>query len=503
MKKVALNCPLCAFAFKAPLQIPCHEKNFRAEIPRTAYFLDILDLGILSDTLKAENRYYLLAICAASNYIIVFPMKNRSTPEVKNAILNGIITHFGAPLQLCFDNESSFKSHELMHIYSLYGIKPHFISPHAPQGNKAENGIKLFKKLLRPSIHAFSNWPLIVPLLVHSLNNIPSSKTSLSPEQIFFHSVIGPPHQSLRCIRTHKYNSDACHKLIKDFLFAHQRLAETSEAERRRFNKNRKRRYLIPGQLVTVRNVQLDGSRSVRLSNWGPFVVVNKNAGNTYDIRHIGTGRLYKRHRLHLFPLLEGQEQPFLQPSWDTRIKDLAYKCHECSHGSSPEKNHFCRFFQPIVRNSASPDVSESGRERENTERENVPSFSDRSISPPPSLSRVSNERENAQARERPANHVSRGEKDLISLPLAASPALMNQEDTEKGDDLHGSVVNVACSPSHAHIGKSILSPSHLDRASTENGTQSISRPTPSHQTDDPRTHLRDRNKLKLPVRYR
>lgn len=319
----AINgCAICSYARKDDITRQSQEEAFQTKIPRTAYYMDIMDLGTgAQEKLGAQFRYHLVAICCASNYILTFPMHDRTKAVIRQAILEGIFSPMGAPLAIIADNESSFKSKVVQDLLDLYKVRFHAISPHSPWSNKAEVAIKKIKALMRPTIHAHDSWESLLPMIKQTLNATPN-KHGCSPEEYFFHSSIGVPNQAMRVVRTHTANGEACEEAVSRFMDQHNKKLHQQALVRKKFNKNRGKKAISCGQLVTIRSLELDGSRSLRLCNKGPYVVQDKLTNNSYNVRHTKSGRVLKKHANVIFPILPGHENTFLKHGWAKRLTD-------------------------------------------------------------------------------------------------------------------------------------------------------------------------------------
>lgn len=325
IRRELFACTICMFARKDPVKTVPMIEAFYTKIPRTAYYMDLMDAGKTSELeLDATTRYYLICICAATNYICLAAMANKTFPEIKRAFTTAILNAYGIPHAVVTDNESAIKSAEMQSLLAYYGIEYHAISPHAPQSNKAEGAIKRFKGLLRPLMHELAEWEDAVPLIVHNLNATPDKYTRIAPEAAFFHSTIGLPGQALRVTKTHDPYSLDCDK-FRDYIEEKQRIKlEIRRKRREKHNVNKRSKMIEIGQLVTVRDQTISNNRSLRVTNLGPYIVTDKETDSSFWLQHAHTGTRIKRHLSYIFPILPGFEKSLLREGWDRRMLELA-----------------------------------------------------------------------------------------------------------------------------------------------------------------------------------
>ena len=95
---------------------------------------------------RRGHKYFIVARCRLSKYIIVAPLKNKSGVTVATWIYHNIILRFCGITKITTDNGGEFRNKWNKHLKNLFGYKHGFITPRRPQGNGgAENGVKIFK----------------------------------------------------------------------------------------------------------------------------------------------------------------------------------------------------------------------------------------------------------------------------------------------------------------------------------------------------------------------
>ena len=316
MAKYMSPCGICTFAKKTDVMKPPELPNRVPTVPRDTYYLDIMDFGTNTETTGKAGRYFLVAVCLASLYTVLVPLPDRSKESVRLAILNGLIHPFGRPVQLIADNESAFKSSHVMEMLDVFRIQFHAISPQSPWVNRAEVTIKKLKALLRPTFRTFQDWPLVMASVLMALNKQPF-RSGRTPEEFFFHSSgpeltdVFPRH------KFHELQDKDCEQLTLDLSTEISKRRDKAAQKRSSTNRNRRKKSFDEGQLVTVRNLLMDPSRALHTMNKGPYVILRAFSDNSYEVQHVQTGRVYKKHAAYLFPMDAGALESSLPPSWD------------------------------------------------------------------------------------------------------------------------------------------------------------------------------------------
>ena len=309
-------CGICTFARKTDVLKPPELQNREPTRPRDTYYLDIMDFGTSHETTDKAGRYFLVAVCLASLYTVLVPLPDRSKEAVRTALLQGLIHPFGPPAQLIADNESAFKSSHVLEMLEAFQVQFHAISPQSPWINRAEVTIKKLKALLRPSFRICKDWSLILASTLLALNQQPS-RQGRSPEEFFFHSSTTHLTDVLSREQAHQLDDADCQRLSQDLAAEVQHRLQKAQQKRQATNKHRRKKIFRDGQLVTVRNLLLDPSRALHTMNKGPYVIIRAVSDNSYEVQHVQTGRIYKKHAAYLFPMDEGALSTPLTPSWD------------------------------------------------------------------------------------------------------------------------------------------------------------------------------------------
>ncbi|XP_059076609.1 uncharacterized protein LOC131875907 [Cryptomeria japonica] len=112
--------------------------------------------------LSGGHRWILVSTDYFTKWVEAIPTKQATNKVVIKFILENIITRFGVPARIIFDNGMAFRSKEFNTFYEEYGIKISHSSPYHPQRNgQAEssnkNIIKIIKRVLGQNKRAWDS----------------------------------------------------------------------------------------------------------------------------------------------------------------------------------------------------------------------------------------------------------------------------------------------------------------------------------------------------------
>lgn len=92
-------------------------------------------IGEINPHSSMEHRYILIVTNDFTRWMVAVPLKQVNTNQVIEFLEYNIITRFGTPLTLFFDNASYFSSFALSQFSLDRGIKIRYSSNYYPQGN--------------------------------------------------------------------------------------------------------------------------------------------------------------------------------------------------------------------------------------------------------------------------------------------------------------------------------------------------------------------------------
>ena len=138
---------------------------------------------------KQGNKYLMIAVEAFSKYVEVFPIKDKSAPEVSYHFLHGVLARYGACAEAVTDGGGEFKA-EFDELLVKAMIDHRVTSAHHPQANgAAERMVKTIKKGVERYINSAgdpASWDLYVPWVAMGYRVTPQESTKLSPYEMLF-----------------------------------------------------------------------------------------------------------------------------------------------------------------------------------------------------------------------------------------------------------------------------------------------------------------------------
>ena len=82
-----------------------------------------------------QHKYILTATDYFTRWVEAIPLRKVNEDAVMDFLQNHIMTRFGVPISLVFDNATYFSSIRLTAFANEIGIKLHYFANYCPQGN--------------------------------------------------------------------------------------------------------------------------------------------------------------------------------------------------------------------------------------------------------------------------------------------------------------------------------------------------------------------------------
>ena len=186
IKKIFRKCMVCAMARNSEKrQIPVgRERTLRPEKPRECVSMDILYFP------KSTRGYThgLIISDLYSLYISFYPLKEKSSRQVANALRSYISAH-GPPKTIYSDNDPSFRG-EVELLLRPYGITHMTSYPYCQKQNSVESQVRIFKNAYRAAIldnevFKTKDWDVLYPLVVCRINAM-ITKYGMSRETVHY-----------------------------------------------------------------------------------------------------------------------------------------------------------------------------------------------------------------------------------------------------------------------------------------------------------------------------
>lgn len=310
--RIIEKCIICTWPSKPVKRKITFDQILHTNTPREAFYIDIMD----TSSTQQKVRYGLVAVDAATNYIVALPITNRTKEEIIEALKALLYIPFGAPRFILADNESSFTASETLDYIQAMGTTIHFIAPHSPWSNQAEKAIKKIKQFLHTNT-AHEQWTTLLPTILSSINATPFKHAKHSPEFFFFGG------------RTRKLNpfplvENATHvegedydRRLSEFLSKRRLLAQQKRIQE---NKKRTKRTFDEGELVVVREDIIKSGSKILAPKSGLYVIQSRIADNSYWLQDIATKSMIKKHATFIFRATIPDNLLSLSEGWDRML---------------------------------------------------------------------------------------------------------------------------------------------------------------------------------------
>ena len=131
-------------------------------------------------------RFALTAICMASRWPEVYPLKNTKAESIVNSLIE-FLARNGIPSKILTDQGSQFTSEVMAQTCQLLGVTHITTVPYRPQGNGIlERFHGTLKPLLAKATSKRFDWVQFLPLALSAIRAIPCRSTGFSPSEIVF-----------------------------------------------------------------------------------------------------------------------------------------------------------------------------------------------------------------------------------------------------------------------------------------------------------------------------
>ena len=288
-------------------QAPLHNRPVITE-PHDEVALDIV--GPLPRS-KQGYRFALTAICMASRWPEVYPLKDTGAENIVNGLVE-FLARNGIPSKILTDQGSQFTSGVMAQTCQILGITHIKTVPYRPQGNGIlERFHGTLKPLLAKAASSGIDWTQFLPLALSAIRAIPCRSTGFSPAELVF----GRNNRSILDV-VYEGWTNSSYSLVDVSAWAQQlndkleilRDAATLNNHQAREKQNSYKpnsksiRVYKPGDLVFSR---IPGCRANLQASWeGPFKITKsipplnyevQDMDNTWSkITHINNLRSYK-----------------------------------------------------------------------------------------------------------------------------------------------------------------------------------------------------------------
>ena len=106
-----------------------------------------MDLKVMPRSQKG-HQYILFVIDEMTNYLIIAPLYQARSEEVRKALIENIISKFGTPDYMMMDQDSTFMSSLMGYMFKKLAINIKTVGPYNHKSLQAECGIKSLLSIL-------------------------------------------------------------------------------------------------------------------------------------------------------------------------------------------------------------------------------------------------------------------------------------------------------------------------------------------------------------------
>ena len=146
-----------------------------------------MDLKVMPRSQKG-HRFILCIIDEVTNYLITTPLYQAKSEEVREALIENIITKFGTPDYMIMDQDSAFMSSLMSYLFKTLKITIKTIGPYNHKLLQAEHGIKSLSNILSKCLTDQGQmWHKFLSLVTFSYNIFHSPNLgNYSPYELVF-----------------------------------------------------------------------------------------------------------------------------------------------------------------------------------------------------------------------------------------------------------------------------------------------------------------------------
>ena len=133
-------------------------------------------------------RHILCVIDKATNYMITAPIKHSRSEEVRQALINDVISKYCVPDYMIMDLDSAFMSSLMNYLFKRLVIKIKTVAPYNHQSLQTEHVIKSLSNILTKHLTGLGEmWPDYLPFATLAYNTYNSPNVSnYSPYELVF-----------------------------------------------------------------------------------------------------------------------------------------------------------------------------------------------------------------------------------------------------------------------------------------------------------------------------
>ena len=146
-----------------------------------------MDLKVMP-RLQKGHQFILCIIDEVTNYLITTPLYQAKSEEVREALIENVITKFGTPDYMIMDQDSAFMSSLMSYLFRTLKITIKTVGPYNHKSLQAEHGIKSLSNILSKCLTDQGQmWHKFLSLATFSYNTFHSPNLgNYSPYELVF-----------------------------------------------------------------------------------------------------------------------------------------------------------------------------------------------------------------------------------------------------------------------------------------------------------------------------
>lgn len=250
----------------------------KINIPFHTIHVDLM--GNLTGTNK--KAYVLVAIDAFTKFILLYPLKDKSTKMILNSFRE-MINIFGTPCRIISDRETAIMGTEIQDFFKSFFIEHHAIARGTPRANgQVERQMRTLKDHLTAiSLTQSRVWVNKIGELQLALNCTKSKATGYSPLELLLGKRCSPPAIEQIALVNEDINKDEIR------LDAKHRMVETAEKNKIRFDsKCAKIKPFLEGDFVLCKDTQWSGNK-LGPKYLGPYQIIKVLDNHRYEVKDL------------------------------------------------------------------------------------------------------------------------------------------------------------------------------------------------------------------------
>lgn len=243
-----------------------------------------------------NNKYILVVMDYFTKWVEAFALPDQKAETTAEALVNGVISRFGVPIEIHSDQGRNFESEVFTKSLEILGIHKTRTTPLHPQSDG------LVERMNRTILNYLAkfvdenqrNWDDVLPLFLLAYRSVPQESTKITPASLVFGRELRlpmdlvngrPPDQPNQ--NQVEYLWELKEKLEKAHEFARKNMINATTSMKTRYDRKQNHLHFEEGSFVWLYNPKRTVGKSPKLqSNWeGPFKVINQITDVTLRIQ--------------------------------------------------------------------------------------------------------------------------------------------------------------------------------------------------------------------------